>query len=160
MGVKGRQNGVWAGKYFSSKRYVYKRAVDHPGANSNGYVREHTLIVEERIGRFLEKHKEVVHHIDGNPSNNNPDNLMLVTHAEHRRIHNGWIQIRGEWHKKCSYCGVMKHAKDNFYKRKTGRIKYVNNCMDCARIINAQRKGDGEYLKRTRELRLLKRVFV
>ena len=30
---------------------------------------------------------KVVHHIDGNPSNNNPGNLVSLTHKEHRYIH-------------------------------------------------------------------------
>lgn len=28
-----------------------------------------------------------VHHIDGNKENNNPDNLVLIEHADHMRLH-------------------------------------------------------------------------
>ena len=33
------------------------------------------------------ENKSEVHHIDGNPANNSVDNLMWVTHKEHRIIH-------------------------------------------------------------------------
>jgi hypothetical protein len=29
----------------------------------------------------------VVHHIDGNGHNNNPDNLQVMTQSEHMRLH-------------------------------------------------------------------------
>ena len=38
----------------------------------------------------------VVHHIDGNPTNNNPNNLMILTRKEHRRAHiemDGYINV-------------------------------------------------------------------
>lgn len=47
------------------------------------YVWEHRLLMEKKLGRYLTEN-EVVHHIDGNPSNNALDNLMLFqTNAEH-----------------------------------------------------------------------------
>lgn len=55
--------------------------------NRNGEVRsEHRIIMERIIGRRL-SFDEVVHHIDGDKSNNNPDNLMVVTRREHAFIH-------------------------------------------------------------------------
>lgn len=51
------------------------------------YEMEHRRIVEQRIGRKLTS-EEVVHHIDGNKSNNNTDNLMLCANqSEHMKIH-------------------------------------------------------------------------
>ena len=49
-------------------------------------VREHVLIAEEKIGRKLKKN-EVVHHMDGDKMNNNPENLTVVTRGEHAKIH-------------------------------------------------------------------------
>ena len=65
----------------------YKRVYcpDHPGASKEGRVYEHRLIMEKKLGRYLEPNEEV-HHIDHNPRNNDPDNLMLFTnHSEHTR---------------------------------------------------------------------------
>ena len=45
------------------------------------------IAMEQIIGRPLLP-KEVVHHIDGNTNNNNPDNLILFsTHSEHLKYH-------------------------------------------------------------------------
>lgn len=58
---------------------------DHPHA-SEGYVWVHRLVMEQVIGRYLEPH-ELIHHIDGDPLNNHPDNLQIVTASEHAKIH-------------------------------------------------------------------------
>ncbi len=50
------------------------------------YVLEHRRVAEEKLGRKLNP-EEVVHHIDGNPSNNNPDNIQVFScQAEHAKI--------------------------------------------------------------------------
>lgn len=43
---------------------------------NNGYVPEHRLVVARILGRCLTR-REVVHHIDFDPRNNHPSNLML-----------------------------------------------------------------------------------
>ncbi len=47
---------------------------------------QHRLLMERSIGRQLGRH-EVVHHIDGDKSNNRPDNLQVMTLSEHSRMH-------------------------------------------------------------------------
>ena len=59
---------------------------DHPFCSKKGYVREHRLVVEKNIGRYLLE-DEVVHHIDGNTLNNSLDNLQLMSFVEHCRLH-------------------------------------------------------------------------
>ena len=54
---------------------------DHPnpseiGKSGTNYILEHRLIMEQSLGRYLLQ-TEVVHHIDGNPSNNDIANLRL-----------------------------------------------------------------------------------
>lgn len=46
----------------------------------------HRLVVEEREGRKLSS-DELVHHVDHDPLNNDPDNLVILTRAEHQRLH-------------------------------------------------------------------------
>lgn len=75
----------WRGGRYQLGRYWYVRADDHPLATKAGYVAEHRLVMETKLGRQLGR-DEVVHHIDGNPENNHPDNLMMFPrNSEHLR---------------------------------------------------------------------------
>lgn len=47
---------------------------------------EHVIAMERRLGRHILP-DEVVHHIDGNRSNNSENNLALVTRSGHARLH-------------------------------------------------------------------------
>ena len=46
----------------------------------------HRLLMEQILGRKLD-FDEVVHHINGNSLDNDPSNLMVMTRAEHTRLH-------------------------------------------------------------------------
>lgn len=59
---------------------------EHPNSSKKGYVREHRLIMEDSIGRYLSRN-EVVHHINNDTLDNNINNLELLTQEEHRRLH-------------------------------------------------------------------------
>jgi beta-galactosidase/beta-glucuronidase len=83
----GNGNNVWkGGKVLSKDGYVYVRQPDHPNALANGYVREHRLVMETKLGRLLEEH-EVVHHINGFKDDNRPENLELLTQSTHSHEH-------------------------------------------------------------------------
>ena len=45
----------------------------------------HRVIMEEHLGRKLES-SEHIHHIDGNPQNNDINNLQIMTNSEHRQL--------------------------------------------------------------------------
>ena len=64
------------GKKLSIYGYVLVKNLDHPNADKNGYVQEHSLVMEKKLGRYLDK-KEVIHHIDGRKDNNRRKNLQL-----------------------------------------------------------------------------------
>jgi hypothetical protein len=49
------------------------------------YVAEHRLVMAQKLGRVLEQW-EHVHHIDGNKTNNHPDNLEIVSSQIHATI--------------------------------------------------------------------------
>lgn len=82
--------------YGSKSRYWAILSPHHPFNDSKGYVMEHRLVMEKKIGRFL-KRNEVVHHIDENPQNNAIENLILMAKKDHDRHHSiaRWAQKKG-----------------------------------------------------------------
>lgn len=70
-----------------SMGYVYLYMPNHPNAISKGrYIAEHRHVMEQKIGRYLER-DEVVHHINGIKTDNRPENLQLLTNLEHSKQH-------------------------------------------------------------------------
>jgi hypothetical protein len=60
------------------------RMPEHPHASS-GYVRQHRLVIEGQLGRYLDP-AEVVAHINRFPSDNRPENLRLhASSTDHQR---------------------------------------------------------------------------
>lgn len=82
------------GDYGPARRFREKIATPHK--RSSGYVYtsingrttpQHRIVMEEMIGRPL-KPEEVVHHIDRDRSNNDPENLILIpSQKDHNRLH-------------------------------------------------------------------------
>jgi HNH endonuclease len=87
-GLKGEQNNMWkGGKSIASNGYVLIRVgVEHPLADCRGYAYEHRVIASDKLGRLISS-SEQVHHIDGNKTNNHPDNLEVLTVQQHRYEH-------------------------------------------------------------------------
>lgn len=73
------------GYTMNGTKYVWICTPMHPRANKMGYVKRCYLVIESSIGRHIE-HNEVVHHINGNCSDDRMDNLLLLTKKQHDRI--------------------------------------------------------------------------
>ena len=84
-GMYGKRTPRWNGGRFIDQGYVFVWSPKHPESN-RGYVREHRLIMEKTIGRYL-TNDEVVHHINGIKTDNRIENLLLLSASEHSRLH-------------------------------------------------------------------------
>jgi hypothetical protein len=68
--------------------YRYARtAPPHPRANAKGLYPLHRVLAENALGRLLAADEDV-HHRDGNKANNSIENLEVVKHGEHAKLHN------------------------------------------------------------------------
>ena len=83
----GPNNYHWSGgRKKHSQGYILVHAPNHPNADRGGFVLEHRLVMENAIGRYLDK-SEIVHHANENKSDNRIENLFLTTMSEHARHH-------------------------------------------------------------------------
>jgi hypothetical protein len=80
----GAMNPAWrGGRTVDKSGYILIQCPGHPFADRHGRVREHRLVAERMIGRYLTP-TEVVHHKDDDPGNNDPENLAVYeTNAQH-----------------------------------------------------------------------------
>lgn len=86
-GLRGENNPKWKGRKQEGEYFLIYRP-DHPYARKDGYILEHRVILENKLGRLLLP-VEISHHKDNNKQNNDPDNLELKsTVGEHTTEHN------------------------------------------------------------------------
>lgn len=78
--IRGKSHHNWKGGYIH-KISGYKLIMA-----DKKKVYEHRYVMEQHLGRKLDK-KEVVHHINGNKLDNRIDNLQLTTQSEHVTHH-------------------------------------------------------------------------
>ncbi len=79
-----RKNGIAR----HGEGYIRIFMPNHPFADARSYVREHRLVMEKHLKRYL-KPQEVVHHINGIKDDNRIENLELfVNHSIHLKFNN------------------------------------------------------------------------
>ena len=141
-----------------SKFYIYTNKKDnrirYVGIDENNkrfggsYPR---ILMAKKLGRPL-KPNEDVHHIDGNPLNNDLTNLEVVTHGEHQRIHsikyvdtvetcmicgNQFIKTGASWgrfyadlHRSLPKNRLLTCSRSCSSKASSGKYKFLYNLQD------------------------------
>lgn len=94
VSLLGNKNGFKNGiRIF--RGYIAIYSPNHPFKDKNNCVKEHRLVMEKHLGRFLKKN-EVIHHINHNKLDNRVENLQLFySHKEHMIHHAKTGSIKG-----------------------------------------------------------------
>jgi hypothetical protein len=83
--TSGPGHASWGnGEYIDRWGYKMIRAPER--LSRNPYTPEHILVAEKKIGRQIVR-GEHVHHLNGNKSDNSPENLLVCTASQHRILH-------------------------------------------------------------------------
>ncbi len=78
--LAGSKNPAWdGGRHIRTDGYVGV-------TTENGLQLEHRIVASWKLGRELHS-KEIVHHINGIKSDNRPENLEVMTQAQHAKHH-------------------------------------------------------------------------
>lgn len=96
VGIKCRKEGARCGKlnhnfkgsYVNTQGYRLIYSPNHPNKDIRNCVREHILIAEKALGKYVNYPQEVIHHINENKLDNCVDNLYFFSdRKEHDRYH-------------------------------------------------------------------------
>lgn len=140
--LSGESHPMWNDGKQINNGYIEIKCENHPFATRHGYVREHRLVMEKHLNRFL-RSEEVVHHKNGIKDDNRVDNLELFTnHSEHMKHEWESKNILGKQNAKIT----LEDAKNIRSLYKTGRYtqKEIGSFYDIgqytvSKIINMKR---------------------
>jgi HNH endonuclease len=105
---------------------------DHPRHNRRGYVRRSWLVMEQKLGRFLQP-GEVVHHINKDTMDDAPENLELHSVYSHHSLHS-----KGNNNK--SYRWDIDTANDILPLRQLGySIAKIASILNCSTAMVRRR---------------------
>lgn len=111
--------------------YIVIYLPEHPRAmkseNWDGFIYEHIVIAEDMIGRPLCEGEEV-HHLDGDRSNNHAENLIVLEHSQHTKLHN--------YLRKTS---ALSEESDSVHGVNSGKPKLIPYCP-CGKILRSNQK--------------------
>jgi len=133
-GKRGAENHNWRG----GVRIIngYRQIKVNDGRTKSGYVCEHRLVMERHIGRQLLPN-EVVHHLNGNKLDNRLENLELLTHSEHARLHGETLRTV-----RTVTCGICRtEFRDRYSKSRATRFCSRRCGAKSAAALRISKKG-------------------
>lgn len=137
--------------YIDGKERTAKKGSDgymYFWLTDGSFIKEHRAVMEKHLGRKLSR-DEHVHHIDGDRTNNDISNLVVLTRGEHSKIHREEEYKRGKIpfgtsneKRKKKIIGVNKNGDtlvfDSFAEaRKNG----FSHAVDCCKGKRVSDKG-------------------
>lgn len=143
---KGRPNRRPGEKFKDADGYIRIKMPEHPDADRRGYVREHRIVLENKIGRRLLRREEP-HHKNGVRHDNRPENLQLCANrSAHQKIHkpDTFCKVCGDRHFGRGFC--LKHYNQMAWQRR----KVAGRCEKCGKPcpISDYHAKDGKQLCR------------
>jgi len=114
-------------------RVVYKPENKKSMKNDNweGFIYEHIEIAEKFLKREI-RENEVVHHLDGNRSNNRIENLLVLERSQHSKLHK-WLEKKGDiTNESCNENGMNSTNSETEEQQKY--------CLSCGRTLQKKQR--------------------
>ena len=97
MGIySGSKHPRWkGGKHINTQGYILIYTPNHPFCDKNNCVREHRLVIEQQISRYLTP-KETVHHLGEKHDNKHNMLMAFINDSAHQRFHSNPDNVKPE----------------------------------------------------------------
>lgn len=126
----------------STQGYYFIKKPEHHRANSQGYTKVADLVLEEKLGRLLEKN-EIAHHINHVRTDDSPENLQVMTKKEHdsHTMYERWAEYRklNKWSMRFNYCVNCQTTQRKHARR--------GLCTQCSHYLERKKMSEKELAK-------------
>jgi hypothetical protein len=131
---KGQRPPHFIGRTRDVYGYISIYSPDHPNRTKQNRVKEHRLVMEKYIGRYLTR-REVVHHINGIRDDNRIENLLLLrSQSEHFHLeeHPHRNHLNNSEYRVCATCKIRKELnKNNLATSPSQTLGFIYHCKPC-----------------------------
>ena len=140
MGARGKKSKHPPGVGHITKAGYHIRCLWDPIKKTSRLIFQHVLLWEDAHGSIPEGY--CLHHINEDKLDNRLENLKIVTHTEHKRLHSNCRKTpTREWEKWCPLCRQWLPIRGGWYTSKEGWPLY-GKCRQChiKRVVKNKQK--------------------